>query len=170
MKSRLWIVFIVIIAVAGSAYLWQRMANNSEQKVAEEADSQEMPADTLQPKNVPDSWEAYTTREIREGGIAFAYPAGWDLVEGFPRNVQTVNLKGDGYEISIGRSGGGLPSKEWTHPYYMVDEHEAKTWQAERGDGYELIIVVEGYQFWIYTPDKTKDVSDEFLTTVNFGI
>lgn len=119
----------------------------------------------IQPLFVPEGWKTYSNNQW---GIALAYPALWRLVT----TPYTISMRGDDYDIHVGIAGTGLPDEAWTHPEYFIDGETANTWQAgsrKTGDGYQLIIVARGFQFWIFTPDKSKEVSDQILSTVNLA-
>lgn len=114
--------------------------------------------------NGPEGWIPYWNDEL---GVGFMYPPNWDISTSSPPRMRLV---GDGYEIIIHAAGTGLPKKQWTHPSYIVGGEIAKTWQApaDIGDGHQQIIVARDVQFWIWTSDIAKKLSDELLSTVVF--
>jgi hypothetical protein len=175
MKSK--ILLIVSIVVIFVVFIWwqQRSFNNTD---LSQNDQRVATGDKLQARHIPTDWNSYTNEEW---GITLAYPEDWELNE----NIKTglVRLKSGcdldspqkicDYDISFSnRTGRGLPSLTWTHPEYVIGGVVAeKTWQADRPgekDGYLQIIVVNDFLFEIYTPDKTKELSDRILSTVTF--
>lgn len=133
----------------------------------------------LTPTHVPEGWKVYSNNELNRvmGGIAFAYPAHWDL-EILPTgavpdtrgsNIGGIIISGDGYRITMGGHG-GLPSgMEATHDPYIIDGLTTKTWQRDAGDHYEQIIVAGEFSFRIKAPGKDTELSDRILSTINLS-
>lgn len=184
MKNKiLFVIVAVAILVGGFGYgLWK--INNRNNNVLPQSNTSVVTKEDpviengLQPKHIPEGWNAYVNNEW---GIALAYPTDWEFNES--KETGLVSLKYRcvpqnqsricDYDIRFSNgTGGGLPELTWTHPEYTIGGIVApKTWQSDRpgwGDGYVQIIVVNGFQFWIYTPDKTKEISDRILSTVTF--
>jgi hypothetical protein len=164
------IVILVILILLGSLVYFYYIRNNGT-----------LGGVSSQSQYDPNGWIIYRNNEW---GIQFSYPPSWkfnvihhpnsDVVYGFTLQDgcdENDQSKQCDYDIFIGKSGSGIRSANWTNPSYIIDGKTAKTWQTERAardDGYEQIITVVGFMFHIHTPDKTKEISDSFLSTVRF--
>ncbi len=129
-----------------------------------------------EPKFIPESWKIYKNADW---GIAFAYPSNWTMDIGFESEGRLgLLMEGDGYAFAVNTGDRELSNIDWTHPQYFIGDKEAQTWQADRSDGvngYRIVLRVQlpgrpmPFIFGALTPDKSKEISDKILATINFS-
>lgn len=129
---------------------------------------------TLFAKNVPDGWSTHYNEEL---GVAFAYPFEWNLEEmrhEHNGSFGAVLVEGDGYRISVSSPERGFEQAgtEYRTVEYEVSGNEARAWYTDSGDGFRLVVSVQGCEippptFFIeHENTTTLDVIDQLLDTV----
>lgn len=179
---------VILIGLLGYIFVTQeRQQMNSSQFATTTTDSvittdNDRTTGAPEPVHTPEGWKVY---QNSDWGIAFAYPSDWELKEGYhpdkPEILYNLTLEHGckretgricAYDISISQGSRGLGYVERIEPPYVIDGEVSKTWQGARrepfNDGYEQVISVREseFVFHIYTPDKTKELSDKILSTV----
>lgn len=169
----LFAVALLVCVFAVGYWVWGQQFATDELPVQEQVQGQitevvDVSEKTRPPLNGPEDWKEYWNDEW---GIGFKYPNNW-VVKAYHDTVTEkliiIRIDGDDYVVKIGRSGGGLPEKEWTHPPYVVDGEQARAWQTEDGDGYLVIVSTKRYGFRITTPNTNKDIPNTILATVKY--
>lgn len=124
--------------------------------------------------NVANGWEVYEDSEVFR--ILFAYPGNWELTENIrSKNVATISLKGDGYEISIRNWGSDVPHSRWTHPLYFVAGNQMQTWEYSIEEGKFVLVLShswgnDSHQIVIFvtTPTSSREMADRILSSMVF--
>lgn len=176
---------VLVLIIFGGLVLWhygvqvQSIPDNTAQ------DSEENNISEFTPLHVPTGWKTYVSSDEwqNENRIALAYPSDWEVeeqrvtvFEGQPREyvrLDRVVLSGDGYEVQIHQKGGAA-SPDWSSK--EVGGYNARTWVFETGAengleyGTTLGIMDTGFIITVWTSDKTMQIFDQIVSTIEFNL